>query len=81
METLRALNREHGVTIVLVTHEPDIAAYADRIITMRDGRIVSDEPVRARRGAAHRSRPDPLGAGRAPSAARALRLGASWASR
>jgi macrolide transport system ATP-binding/permease protein len=45
METLVALNRERGVTIVLVTHEPDIAAYADRIVTMRDGEIVSDERV------------------------------------
>ena len=43
METLRKLNRERGVTIVMVTHEPDIAAYADRTVTMRDGRIISDE--------------------------------------
>ncbi|HKH81117.1 MAG TPA: ABC transporter permease [Methylovirgula sp.] len=45
METLRSLNREQGVTIVLVTHEADIAAYADRIVTMRDGKIVADERV------------------------------------
>ena len=45
METLVTLNREHGVTIVLVTHESDIAAFADRIITMRDGEIISDEKV------------------------------------
>ena len=45
MATLVSLNREHGVTIVLVTHESDIAAYADRIVTMRDGVIVADEPV------------------------------------
>ena len=43
METLQALNRERGVTIIVVTHEPDIATYADRVITMRDGRIISDE--------------------------------------
>ena len=43
METLRALNREQGVTIIIVTHEPDIAAYADRMVTMRDGQILSDE--------------------------------------
>ena len=42
MDTLVALNRERGLTIILVTHEADIAAYADRIVTMRDGRIVSD---------------------------------------
>ena len=45
MDTLVSLNREHGVTIVVVTHEPDIAAFADRIVTMRDGEIVSDERV------------------------------------
>ena len=43
MQTLTQLNREEGVTIVLVTHEPDIAAYADRTVTMRDGRILTDE--------------------------------------
>ena len=50
METLRSLNREQRVTIILVTHEADIAAYADRIVTMRDGKIVADE--RASRPAA-----------------------------
>jgi macrolide transport system ATP-binding/permease protein len=45
METLVSLNREQGLTIVLVTHESDIAAYADRIVTMRDGAIISDERV------------------------------------
>jgi macrolide transport system ATP-binding/permease protein len=45
METLVTLNREQGVTIVLVTHEPDIAAYAGRVVTMRDGAIISDETV------------------------------------
>jgi macrolide transport system ATP-binding/permease protein len=47
METLRKLNRERGVTIVMVTHESDIAAYADRTVTMRDGRIISDERHRS----------------------------------
>jgi macrolide transport system ATP-binding/permease protein len=42
METLTKLNREQGVTIVVVTHEADIAAYADRVLTMRDGEIISD---------------------------------------
>ena len=42
METLIRLNRERGVTIMLVTHEPDIAAYADRVLTMRDGEVISD---------------------------------------
>ena len=43
METLVALNRDQGVTIIVVTHESDIAAYAHRVITLRDGVIVSDE--------------------------------------
>ena len=42
METLTRLNREQAVTIIVVTHEPDIAAYADRTLTMRDGEIISD---------------------------------------
>jgi macrolide transport system ATP-binding/permease protein len=48
MATLQSLNREQGVTIVVVTHEPDIAAYADRTVTMRDGQIISDQRTRAR---------------------------------
>ena len=43
MTTLQQLNREQGLTIVLVTHEPDMAAFAKRTVTMRDGRIVSDQ--------------------------------------
>ncbi len=37
------LNQEKKITIVLVTHEPDIAAYAGRVITFRDGQIISDK--------------------------------------
>src|SRR5271165_2165249 len=58
MEIIRRLNREQGVTVVVVTHEADIGAYADRVIIMRDGRILSDEhqvavvtPDRAETGA------------------------------
>jgi putative ABC transport system ATP-binding protein len=42
MELLRRLNAERGITIVLVTHEDDIAAYAKRQIRFLDGRIASD---------------------------------------
>jgi putative ABC transport system ATP-binding protein len=36
------LNRERGMTVLLVTHESDVAGFASRVITMRDGRILSD---------------------------------------
>jgi macrolide transport system ATP-binding/permease protein len=48
MQALVTLNRERGVTIVVVTHAPDIAEYTGRVVTMRDGLIIADE----RRGAA-----------------------------
>jgi macrolide transport system ATP-binding/permease protein len=53
METLTRLNREQGVTVIVVTHEADIAVYADRVLTMRDGQIVSDarNPKKAERPA------------------------------
>ena len=40
--TFQKLNKDFGCTIVLITHEPDIAEHAQRIITLRDGVIVSD---------------------------------------
>lgn len=43
MELLARLNRDQGITIVMVTHEPDMAAYARRVVTFLDGHIVSDE--------------------------------------
>ncbi|MCC6214146.1 MAG: ABC transporter ATP-binding protein [Polyangiaceae bacterium] len=49
---LQALVRDQGITIALVTHEPDIAACTSRIVTVRDGRIASDERHAAPRDAA-----------------------------
>jgi putative ABC transport system ATP-binding protein len=43
MALFRRLNVENGITILLVTHEPDIAAHADRLISFRDGKVVADE--------------------------------------
>lgn len=45
MEIFQNLNKE-GVTIVLVTHEPDIAKHTERIVTFRDGKIIKDEQVK-----------------------------------
>ncbi len=51
--TFQKLNEDHGRTIVLITHEPDIAEHAQRIITVRDGVIVSDSKRHQRRNARH----------------------------
>jgi putative ABC transport system ATP-binding protein len=45
MGIFQSLNRDKGITIILVTHDEDIAEHAGRIIRMRDGRIESDEAV------------------------------------
>lgn len=45
MEVFQYLNREKGITIALVTHEPDIAQYSGRIMVFKDGRIRRDYPV------------------------------------
>ncbi len=45
-------NREQGITLVLVTHEPDIAEYAGRVIVFKDGRIQRDDLVTEPRDAA-----------------------------
>ena len=45
------LNRDNGITVVLVTHEPDIAAYASRTILFRDGHILKDERISTPRDA------------------------------
>ena len=51
MALFQELNEE-GVTILIVTHEPDIACYAKRLVEVRDGRILRDEPMQDRRLAA-----------------------------
>jgi putative ABC transport system ATP-binding protein len=51
MEILRGLNRDQGLTVVLVTHEMDIAQYGTRIVSFRDGRVRTDHAVFERRTA------------------------------
>jgi putative ABC transport system ATP-binding protein len=51
MTLFQELN-EQGITILIVTHEPDVACYAKRLVEVRDGRILRDEPMPNRRQAA-----------------------------
>jgi putative ABC transport system ATP-binding protein len=51
MGIFQRLNTERNITIVLVTHEADIADYATRIVGFRDGRVRLDQPVVSRRDA------------------------------
>ncbi|MFZ2063531.1 MAG: ABC transporter permease, partial [Candidatus Binatus sp.] len=47
MEIISRLNREQGITVLVVTHDADVAAYTDRVVTFRDGAILSDVRTRA----------------------------------
>ena len=47
MDLLTELNRDQGITVLMVTHEPDMAAFASRIVRFVDGRIASDDPNQA----------------------------------
>src|SRR5574337_776433 len=51
MAIFQQLNRETRMTVILVTHEPDVAAYARRVLLFKDGRLVKDEPVQRPRTA------------------------------
>jgi macrolide transport system ATP-binding/permease protein len=46
MDIITRLNREQGLTVIVVTHDPDVAQYTDRVISFRDGLLVSDERKR-----------------------------------
>jgi len=52
MGIFQRLNKERGITVLLITHEMDIAEYGTRLIRFRDGRIVADQAVLHRRNAA-----------------------------
>jgi ABC-type lipoprotein export system ATPase subunit len=47
MDTFEQLNKQEGLTIVIVTHEPDVGSHCGRIIRMRDGRVENDDGARA----------------------------------
>src|SRR5439155_9364990 len=49
MDIFQRLNRERGITVILITHETDIAEYGTRIVSFRDGLVVADRPVTRRR--------------------------------
>jgi putative ABC transport system ATP-binding protein len=49
MGIFQRLNRERGITVVLITHEMDIAEYGTRTVTFRDGHVIADKPVTRRR--------------------------------
>src|SRR5215467_8331874 len=51
MEIFQRLKEDRGITIVLITHEPQVAEYGSRIIRFKDGRVVSDRPNVSRRAA------------------------------
>jgi putative ABC transport system ATP-binding protein len=51
MGIFQRLNREQGITVVLITHEVDIAEYGTRIVSFRDGLVVADKSVARRRNA------------------------------
>ena len=52
MGIFQRLNKERGITVLLITHEMDIAEYGTRLIRFRDGRVVADQQVKHRRNAA-----------------------------
>lgn len=55
MAIFQRLNQEQGITIIFVTHEPEIAQHTRRIVRLSDGRIVEDRPVREPREAGERA--------------------------
>src|SRR5262245_50869015 len=71
MGIFQRLNIERGITVLLITHEREIAEYGTRIISCRDGHIVSDQPVPRRRVADDELRALPVEAADAPGVSEA----------
>ena len=70
MDVLTNLNREQGITVIVVTHDPDVATYADRTVTFRDGVVISD--TRKDGAGEHRVAANPAGAATASEPATSL---------
>ncbi len=70
MGIFQSLNDERAITVVLVTHEPDIARFSKRVVRFRDGRLILDEPVTDRTRYARDGGPATAARESAPAAAR-----------
>ena len=73
MEIIARLNRERGLTVVVVTHDAEVAEYTDRVVTFRDGQIISDQRKRDGAGVAAAALGAPLAAEAAAPAEMAAR--------
>ena len=62
LEIFQRLQQERGITVILITHDPQVAEHASRIISVRDGRIVSDQPNHKWRAAGYQSDEAAIGA-------------------
>jgi len=79
LELLRSLNRERGLTIVMVTHDLEVARYADRIVTFRDGQIIADLSNQPPPAPFHSSNPALPASGISEPSAGGRRTEALWA--
>jgi macrolide transport system ATP-binding/permease protein len=79
MEIIRRLNRENGITVIVVTHDAGIAAYVDRVITFRDGLILSDQRKPVSSPATAASTPDKTAAANSVQVAAPTGVGKSEA--
>jgi putative ABC transport system ATP-binding protein len=60
MGILQSLNRRQGLTVIVVTHEPEVAAFAGRVLTLRDGQLISDSLTPRRAAVAQQAPERPL---------------------
>ena len=77
MEIFQRLNQEHGITVIVITHETDIAEYGNRIIRFRDGKVIADQANVTRRMALRQLRDLPADDDAASPLAAAVRSGSA----